>query len=93
MGKFAEAAAQYDVEQRGDGKCVAGRWISENLDEEDLVEFDRLAKGHKWTRIISLSEYVLKIISLDKHVHGTCICIPEVAARGCCSCIRSKDDS
>jgi hypothetical protein len=28
MGNFANAAAQYDLDKRGDGHCVSGRWIA-----------------------------------------------------------------
>lgn len=85
MGKFAESAAQYDVDRRGDGKCVAGRWIVENLDDEDLSEFIRLANACKWTRIIRLSDNNLKEASLTRHARGTCTCLDSVPAKGCCS--------
>lgn len=88
MGKFAEAASQRDVSQRGDGLCIAGRWIAENLDEEDVAELTRLIDGgnHKWTMIIRLTDNALRVGSLTRHVHGTCACIGDVAAKGCCTC-------
>lgn len=86
MGKFAESAAQYDVDKRGEGACVAGKWISENFDDEDLAEFVRLACGHKWRHIIRLSDNNLKEASMSRHVHGTCSCFDDVTARGCCEC-------
>lgn len=90
MGKFADTASQYDLEKRGDGYCIAGRWISENLDDDDLVEFTRLACGHRWELIIRLSDNKLRIKSLDRHVHGTCPCFDGLAAKGCCaSCDRA----
>lgn len=92
MGQFAERAAQYDVGRRGDGACVAGKWISENLDEEDLVEFIRLAKGHRWNRIMRLSENHLKQSSLNRHAHGICTCFPDILAKGCCPCAQSEVD-
>lgn len=90
MGQFASAAAQYDLDKRGDGRCVAGKWIAENLDEEDLVEFARLSSGHKWRTILRLSEHQLAENSLNKHVHGVCVCFDGVPAKGCCtSCEKS----
>jgi hypothetical protein len=86
MGKFAQSAAQHDIDKRGDGTCVAGKWIAENFDDEDLAEFIRLANGHKWTLIGRLSDNNLKEASLIRHAHGTCTCFEGVAARGCCAC-------
>ncbi len=91
MGKFASAAAQYDLTKRGDGYCVSGRWISENLDEDDMVEFLRLATGHRWELILRLSDNKLHAKSLYSHVHGSCPCFDGVAAKGCCSCSTEKD--
>ncbi len=85
MGKFAESAAKFGPDQRGDGTCVAGRWITDNLDAEDLVEFARLANDHSWTRIIQLSESNLKEASLNRHAHGNCTCFSDVPGRGCCN--------
>lgn len=93
MGKFAQAAAHHDISRRGDGTCVAGKWISDNLDEDDLVEFVRLAEGHKWHLITRLSDNYLKMASLNRHVHGLCTCFPGTTAKGCCSCNLSGDDS
>lgn len=93
MGKFAEAASQHDVDKRGDGYCVAGRWISENLDEEDLVELVRLANGHKWDLIARLTGEALRRASLDRHVHGLCPCFEGTAARGCCGCHKTAGAS
>jgi hypothetical protein len=92
MGKFAEAAVQYDPDTRGDGFCVAGRWVSENLDEEDLAEFVRLANGHAWRRIMSLSGNELKGKALEQHVHGLCCCrhVEAQVGRACCTC-NNKD--
>lgn len=93
MGKFAESAAQHDLNQRGDGVCVAGKWISENLDEEDLVEFTRLANGHKWHLIVTLSENKLRAASLNKHVHGLCACVRETPGKACCTqCDQTRRD-
>lgn len=85
MGNFASAAAQYDLDKRGDGRCVAGRWIEGNLDEEDLVEFVRLANGHRWEVILRLSDNKLRTKSLIGHVHGACTCFDGVVAKGCCT--------
>lgn len=85
MGKFAEAAAQHDPNKRGDGYCVTGRWVAENLDDDDLAEFVRLANHHKWELIIRLSDHVLRAQSLSNHVHGGCACIDGQAAKGCCT--------
>lgn len=93
MGQFAHKAVQYDVDRRGDGMCVAGKWISENLDEEDLVEFTRLAQGHNWHRIMRLSDNALKMASLNRHAHGICTCFPETAGRGACPCAKSEETS
>lgn len=91
MGKFASAAAQYDLDKRGDGNCAAGRWISENMDADDIIEFVRLANGHRWELILRLSEHRLKSNSLQRHAHGTCACFDGVAAKGCCtSCEKAK---
>lgn len=84
MGKFATEASQHDLDKRGDGYCVSGRWIAENLDEEDLVEFIRLASGHKWDLIIRLSDNQLRHNSLQRHVHGACPCFDGLASKGCC---------
>lgn len=88
MGKFAESASKHDIDRRGDGSCVAGRWIAEHLDEDDLVEFERLANNHKWELIIRLSDHKLRQKSLDRHVHGLCGCLEEKPAMNCCSCHR-----
>lgn len=85
MGKFAENASKHDIDRRGDGSCVAGRWIAEHLDEDDLVEFVRLATNHKWELIIRLSEHTLRQKSLERHVHGTCGCLVEVPGMNCCT--------
>lgn len=85
MGKFADAATQYDQGTRGDGHCVAGRWIVDNLDNDDLAEFVRLANGHRWELILRLSDNNLKTKSLNRHVHGTCSCFDGLAAKGCCT--------
>lgn len=85
MGKFADAAAQVDPNKRGDGYCVAGRWIEENLDDEDLAEFVRLANHHRWGVIARLSDHVLKEESLRKHVHGVCACAGDTPGRDCCT--------
>lgn len=66
--------------------CVAGKWISENLDEEDIVEFVRLSTAHKWAMVVRLSDNHLREGSLTRHVHGTCSCVGGVAAKGCCRC-------
>lgn len=86
MGQFAQSAAQHDVGRRGDGTCVAGKWISENFDAEDTAEFVRLARSHKWTLIMGLSDNNLKEASMGRHVHGTCTCLDDVPAKGCCNC-------
>lgn len=86
MGQFAQSAAQHDIEQRGDGVCVAGKWLAENFDEDDLVEFVRLANGHKWELIVRLSENGLRHASVTRHVHGTCTCFKDVAGKACCAC-------
>lgn len=93
MGKFAQSAAQHDISRRGDGTCVAGKWISENFDEEDLVEFVRLGKAHKWELIIRLSDNNLKQASLYRHAHGICTCFQDIAGRGCCSCTSTETDA
>lgn len=85
MGKFASAAAQYDLDKRGDGHCVSGRWIADNLDADDLAEFVRLANGHRWELIVRLSDNHLRSKSLIRHVHGTCPCLDEAVAKGCCT--------
>lgn len=85
MGKFAKAASQHDLDKRGDGLCVAGRWITENLDEEDSAEFIRLASGHKWELIARLSDNKLRSKSVIRHAHGTCPCFEGLAAKGCCT--------
>lgn len=85
MGKFADTAAQYDLDTRGDGYCVSGRWIKDSLDEEDLAEFIRLANGHRWELILRLSDNKLRSKSLIRHVHGTCPCFDGLAAKGCCT--------
>lgn len=92
MGKFALSAAQYDTERRKDIACVAGKWITENFDEDDLAEFVRLANGHRWNYIISLSDNGLKEASMIRHVHGTCICFEDVAGRACCACDQTGRD-
>jgi hypothetical protein len=84
MGKFAEDAAKHSIDRRGDGFCVAGRWIDENLDEEDLAEFERLARNRKWELICRLSEHNLKPQSLKNHVYGRCTCHDGKPAKGCC---------
>lgn len=86
MGRFAQAASQRAVDQRGDGKCVAGRWITDNLDEEDVVELTRLAVGHNWAALVRLSDNDLREGSLSRHVHGACSCLDDIAAKGCCQC-------
>lgn len=88
MGKFAESAAQHDGATRGDGYCVAGRWIVNNLDEDDLVEFIRLANAHRWKLILRLSDNQLSHHSMVGHVHGLCHCFADRPAKGCCSCER-----
>lgn len=94
MGKFAKTAAQHDVGHRGDGVCVAGKWIADNFDDEDLAEFVRLVKGHKWDLIERLSDGNLKENSLGRHVHGTCICInDDTPGRSCCGCDKTREDS
>jgi hypothetical protein len=91
MGNFANAAAQYDLDKRGDGHCVSGRWIADNLDEDDLKEFIRLSNGHRWELILRLSGDKLRSKSLIRHVHGTCPCFDGVAAKGCCtSCNKAE---
>lgn len=90
MGKFASAAAQYDINKRGDGYCVSGRWIANNFDEEDLAEFVRLANGHRWELILRLSDNNLKENSLVRHVHGTCPCFDGTETKGCCTSCDKK---
>ena len=90
MGTFAEAAAQYGVGKRGDGHCVIGRWINENLDKNDLAEFVRLANGHTWTLILRLSDGAIAQNSLTRHTHGVCQCPDGTAAKGCCGCEKSN---
>lgn len=86
MGNFSDAAKQYNVDTRGDGRCVTGRWASENLeDDDDLEEFTRLASAHKWGLILRLSEHKLRQKSLFQHVHGVCPCLDGQAAKGCCT--------
>lgn len=85
MGKFAEGAVKFEPTQRGDGHCASGKWIEENFDEEDLVEFARLANGHNWTRIVRLSGRHLSQKTLILHVHGTCVCFDGVPGKGCCT--------
>ena len=85
MGKFADAATQYALDKRGDGHCVSGRWIADNLDEADLAEFVRLANGHKWELILRLSDNQLRAKSLIRHVHGTCPCLDGSTSKGCCT--------
>lgn len=86
MGRFAESAAQYDTKRRGEGVCVAGKWITKNFDDDDLNEFIRLANAHKWRRIQNLSDHHLKEHSLNQHVHGSCVCVGDTPAKGCCTC-------
>lgn len=86
MGQFAKSAVQHDINKRGDGFCVAGRWIASNLDENDIAEFIRLANGHRWELILRLSDNQLGNHSLNRHVHGTCPCFEDRPAKGCCSC-------
>jgi hypothetical protein len=85
MGKFADNAVKHSVDRRGDGFCVAGRWISENLDEDDLAEFQRLACNKKWHLICRLSDHKLKPQSLRNHVYGSCSCYDGNPAKGCCT--------
>jgi hypothetical protein len=91
MGKFAKVSAQYGVDKRGDGYCVAGRWISDNLDHDDLAEFIRLSNGHRWVLIIRLSDTQLRSKSLEAHVHGACPCLDGLAAKGCCTSCKKQD--
>jgi hypothetical protein len=93
MGKFADSAAQVDISRRGDGTCVVGKWVSENLDESDLTQFVRLVSGHKWKLIERLSDNNLRQASLIRHVHGNCPCLPETVAKGCCPCDQTKQDA
>lgn len=81
MGSFAEAA----VKVREGRSCVAGQWISENLDDDDVAAFETLAKAHRWKTIIQLSDNRLAEKSLIRHVHGQCVCAPSLPTRGCCS--------
>jgi hypothetical protein len=85
MGKFAQDAAQHSTEHRGDGYCVAGRWIAENLDDEDIAELERLAAIPKWELICRISDYNLKPKSLRSHVYGRCSCHDGRPAKGCCT--------
>lgn len=85
MGKFAQTASRYDAGGRGDGRCVSGKWIAENLDEDDLAEFVRLSQSHKWGLISRISEFHLKESTLKRHVHGECGCFNDVPALGCCT--------
>lgn len=91
MGKFAKLSERYDVDKRGDGYCVAGKWISENLDNDDLAEFIRLSNGHRWTLIVKLSDTKLRSQSLVAHVHGTCACLDGVPAKGCCTTCENEN--
>lgn len=86
MGKFAEAAAKHSTDRRTDGCCVAGKWIEENLDKDDLEEFIRLVNAHKWDLIVRLSGNELRRASLQRHVHGSCPCFDSVVAKASCSC-------
>jgi hypothetical protein len=81
MGKFADSAAQVDISRRGDGTCVVGKWVSENLDESE------------WKLIERLSDNNLRQASLIRHVHGNCPCLPETVAKGCCPCDQTKQDA
>jgi hypothetical protein len=85
MGKFAESAAKHSINRRGDGYCVAGRWIAENLDEDDLTELQRLAENRKWGLICRLSDNALKVQSLKNHVYGGCTCHDGNPGKGCCT--------
>lgn len=85
MGRFAEEAVKRPIDRRGDGYCVAGRWITDNLDEDDLQELVRLAQNKKWELICRLSDNKLKTESLKNHAHGRCTCLDEVSAKGCCA--------
>lgn len=94
MGKFADAASQHaNLDQRGDGHCVVGRWATDNLqDEADLIEFVRLANRHKWELIIRLSGHELRQKSLTQHVHGACVCLASDPTRDCCSsCLNDRE--
>lgn len=93
MGKFAEEAALHSVDRRGNGECAAGKWITENFDEEDLAEFVRLVNGHKWVDIQRLSDNGLKEQSMIRHVHGVCVCFKNVAGKACCGCDKTRKDS
>lgn len=94
MGQFAKSAAQHDLTRRVDGTCVAGKWISSNLDDEDMAEFIRLASAHKWRLILSLSANSLRYASLNRHVHGECTCSLEIPGRACCtSCDKTAQEA
>jgi hypothetical protein len=93
VGKFAESALKHDISRRGDGVCVAGKWITEKFDEEDLKEFVRLANGHQWTIIERLSDNGLKEGAMTRHVHGTCACIDDVAGKACCDCDKTRKEA
>ena len=79
VGQFAKKAVEVDAKH---SHCVVARTLVADFDDEDIVEFARLARERKWTVIQGALSQPVGVVSLRKHALGTCTCPKTAPAWG-----------